>query len=457
MGLIAWMLVFLLGFSFLQLCCVGLKPLEKLGFSLPIGMGLSSAYMFLLDIVGIPVNNIPALLIGEALISAGLFFWSHRKHGSLRNEIPAWSKGFENPGWDVAYYLIMVVILVLLIMIGIKSILWPLASYDAVTGYDLLGKAIAAEGTLDNLVFDKSLAWENNRTGYPPLYPYNLAFARIFGAANPQVTCIFWYVPMAISFYALLRHKLTPLGSAIVTLLLISAPDYADFSSISSNNTPMAFYSGLGLISVYLWYDNGKRDYLYLGTALTAMGLWDRLEAVFFFLACAVLIFIRCRQSRRYRDLIFYSVISLLPFVIWELYLKYVLEGIVNINVRFYPFWDPHKIQVMLEQIGDTSFSTLYWGIVVHLCLILIAVSIVISLIRRKKDKWAMILCVFVAWITYMALYYQMDVDLERVGWLLYSYKRGMYAYLPPLLFGVSLLAISQYAFGHKNVFRRIK
>ncbi len=455
-ALIAWIVVFLLGFSFIQLLCDGIRPVEKFGFALPVGMGLSSAYMFVLNLAGIHFNHIPVLLGGEILLCVVFFGWYYRKHQRFGLNVRSVLRGLENPGRDFTYYLALAVIAIIVVAIGAKALLWPVVNFDSVAGYDLLGKIIAHEGTIHNSVFDKINSLESNRTGYPPLYPYTLAFAHITGAVNPKITCIFFYVPMAICFYALLRHYVTPLGSALFTLLLISAPDYADFSSLSSNNTPLALYAGLGLICIYIWYDKGDAGYFRLGTALTAFGMWDRLEAVFFFAVAALLVAVHCRKYRNYRDLLIYAGISLLPFIVWELYLRYVLHGIVNINVRFYLFWDPERLRIMIGQIRDTTFKSAYWGIAINACLALIAVNLFVALIRHKKDKWILLAYTFMAWILYLVLFYQMDANFENVGWLLFSYKRGLYSYLPPLIFGVAILYSCSWAFGLDSRFRKI-
>ena len=246
--------------------------------------------MFVLDILGIPVNNIPVLLGGELVLSIVFLGLYYHKNKDISITFQSIAGGQENPGKDVTYYLALALIAALVVVIATKALLWPVVNYDSVAGYDLLGKIIAHEGTLHNSVFDNINSLESNRTGYPPLYPYSLAFAHITGAVNPKITCIFWYAPMAICFYTLLRHYVTPLGSALFTLLLMSAPDYADFSSLSSNNPPLAFYAGLGLICIYLWYDKGIREYYLLGTTLIVFGMWDRLEAIFFFAPAALLV-----------------------------------------------------------------------------------------------------------------------------------------------------------------------
>lgn len=454
MTILAWSIVFLMGFALMQMCCNALKPIEKFGFALPVGIGLSSIYMFILDLLGIAVNSKTALLAGEMIIVVVLLFLAKRKHGSVFPSRSDIQQSFEFPHRDITYYFVLAGILAMLIMIGIKSVIWPIVSYDAVTGYDMLAKIIAAEGTFDNSVFDKANSLETHRTGYPPLYPYALAYARLLGPVNPQVICIFWYVPMAVSFYALLRHYMTPLGSAVFTLLLISTPDYADFSSISSNNTPMAFYSGLGLIAIYIWYDKQIRSYFTLGMILIALGNWDRLEGVFFFAGAAILVFLHCWRARKFRPLLLFSVICLLPTVVWQIYMSEILEVSFKREVRLIPFWDVDRFRSLLQETGKVTFSTFYYGIVIFFSLFMIGLHLILAYFNKQRKQWLLFACIVIAWLGYLALFYQMKSDFVSAGLISASYKRGLYAYLPPLLFAVSLLFLSQYAFGRQNIFR---
>lgn len=455
--ILAWSIVFLMGFALIQVCCYALKPVEKFGFAMPVGIGLSSIYMFILDLVGIPVNSKTALLAGQMIIIVVLLFLTKRKHGNVLPSRPDILQSLEFPHRDMAYYLALAGILAMLIVIGIKSVIWPIVSYDAVTGYDMLAKIIAVEGTFDNSVFDKANSLETHRTGYPPLYPYALTYARLFGPVNPQVTCLFWYVPMAICFYGLLRHYLTPLGSAVFTLLLISTPDYADFSSISSNNTPLAFYSGLGMIAIYIWYDKQIRSYFTLGMILIALGSWDRLEGVFFFVGAAILVFIHCWQSRKFQPLLMFLVICLLPTIVWQIYSSEILEVSFKREVRLMPFWDAERFRSLVDEVEKVTFSTFYYGIVIFLSLVMIGLHLVLAFFTKQKKHWLLIACIAIAWLGYVALFYQMKTEFVSNALISASYKRGLYSYLPPLIFGVSLLFLSQYAFGHQSIFRTVR
>ncbi|MDX1406589.1 MAG: hypothetical protein R3330_00605 [Saprospiraceae bacterium] len=241
MAVILYLLVFIAGLGALALAAPALKAVEKAGFALPIGMGIASVFMFVADLIGLPVNSLGVNLAGMILISA-VFFGLYFSNPENRQINPStWLEPLRHPPRNIAFYLVVMVGIYVIYMISARAMFWPILNYDAVTGYDLLGQITFAEGTFNNSVFDKINSLENNRTGYAPLYPLNLTLAYVGGVENGKITSVFFYVSLALSFFTLVRRYTTPLASAVFTLLLISVPEYAFFSTLSSNNPPLAY------------------------------------------------------------------------------------------------------------------------------------------------------------------------------------------------------------------------
>ena len=103
---------------------------------------------------------------------------------------------------------IVSVILLILIIFFVsasvyKAIYWPPTSYDAIAGYDYIGKMIAKRG------FDKTI-WLtpglNNRANIPPLIPLMLALCYVIGV-NSQVIMSVFLVGLVIMFYKSLEEK----------------------------------------------------------------------------------------------------------------------------------------------------------------------------------------------------------------------------------------------------------
>jgi hypothetical protein len=204
---------------------------------------------------------------------------------------------------------------------------------------------------------------------------------------------------------------------------------------------------------MYIWYDKDIKAYFNLGIILIALGNWDRLEGIIFFAGAGILVIVHCRKSRKYKPLLLFSAVCLLPIVAWQLYMDYVLEVTFKRSISFTPFWDPERMKSLLNEVGKVTFSTFYYGIVIFFGLVMIVANLILSIVLKQKRHWILIACIIIAWTGYVLLFYQMKSEFIKNALISASYKRGLYSYLPPLIFGVSLLLISQYAFGHRNVF----
>lgn len=447
---IAWLTVGVLGASIAQNIVPRTGAMLKLGLSFPLGMGTVSVFMFVFNLVGIPVDN-SFLLIGTNILLTGISGWFlHRRSLLPQMDKSQFQLDLNQFSRDPGFYLLIFLIAIIVVAITVKGLFWPIANYDSVAGYDLIGKIIAFEGTIDNTVFEEANNLQSNRTGYPPFYPYTLAFGHITGSLSPKISSPLFFISLALTFYSLLRYYLKPFASALFTLLLISAPDLADFHSISSNNPPLAYYSGIGLLAVYIWYDKGIREFLWLGTVLLALGNWDRNEAIFFAFAAGLLVLHRSYKNKQWKDPLIFGAAVLAPFIIWQWYIRTILHGLITVEVRYYLFWDPERVDVMLKQISDTTFSSHYWGIAIIASLVILAINVPYTIFRRKRDAWALVLCIVVAWILYVLLFYQMEADFVSVGWLLHSYKRGLYTYLPPLIFAAAIAQLSLFVFNRE-------
>ncbi|MDX1477045.1 MAG: hypothetical protein R3301_05035 [Saprospiraceae bacterium] len=444
MAILLYILVFITGVGALSLAAPALKAWEKTGFALPIGMGIASVYMFAIDLVGIPINGMGVNLFGLLLLSAALFGIYFRNPDNRRIDPRTWIAPLRTPPRHIAFYLVVVAGIYVIWMISSRAMFWPILNYDSVTGYDLLGQITFAEGTFNNSVFDKVNSLENNRTGYAPLYPLNLTLAYVGGIENGKITSVFFYVSLALAFFALLRRYTTPLASALFTLLLITIPEYAFFSTLSSNNPPLAYYAGLGLICIYIWYDKGDRSFMYLGCLLLAMGMWTRNEAIFFALPAIGLAVMKGWRDKRFRPALTIAMWSFIPLIVWQLVLKLWLDAQVDIQVRTALFLDWERLRVMKNQITEVTFSTAYYGVVNHLFCAIVLLSALIWAINRKHTHWKLLAAIGVGWLLYLILFYQMDVDFTKVGWLLYSYKRGLFTYLPPMVFFMAVTWISR-------------
>ena len=91
----SWILVFVLGIIIINLIAIKLTFLEKIGFAMPIGLGVNTFILILLDFIGFAINNqglIISINVILSLVFLGVFYW---KNQDFLNEIKEYKPRFD--------------------------------------------------------------------------------------------------------------------------------------------------------------------------------------------------------------------------------------------------------------------------------------------------------------------------------------------------------------------------
>ena len=88
MKLIGWIIIFVLGIAIINVLSPRVKLLEKIGFSLPVGIGVSTLIMMLMELIGIPINNIGLILGLNVAVILGLGAYIYFKNRALLDVRP---------------------------------------------------------------------------------------------------------------------------------------------------------------------------------------------------------------------------------------------------------------------------------------------------------------------------------------------------------------------------------
>ncbi len=433
----SWFLVFVLGFVFINVIAFRVSILEKLGFSIPIGIGLNTLFLILIDMAGVAINNKTTILVMNIvllLVVLGLFF--------VRNK--DWVKNFKldlkidwnlfkniNLGW----LLLLGFLFYVIYGISTKSLFWPVYIYDSAAGYDFIAKAIFREGSFDNSIFDPNYPLYSVRSVYPPLVPLAFSMAYVFGGLSSKIIGVFFYCSTFLVFYSFIRKYVTDYAAALFALLLAISPEFAAFSALSSPNPPCTFYASMGLLSMYVWYKDGEQGYFNLGVFSLMLAMWTRTESIMFVAGGGFLVLLNVIKTKKHIRLAYYSFIPMSVFFFWQWYLNNVLETTKTNPIVEHLAWDGDKLARMMKQVSDVTFSTQYYGITVFLFLILILLNA--YYIYKEKDSLVLLITIFIPWLLYMAIYYIIDTDYKEgsVAWIGAGYKRGFFYFLPLMLF----------------------
>ena len=456
MNVVSWLVVFVLGYSLLSTFSFREKIIFKFGLSFPTGMGINAFLLFVFEIFHIKYNNSSIILCSDIvliLINLGIIFLGRKPNFKLNFKPKKLIKKFMPI--NLSWIFLMSVIIYVVFSIVNKTLFWPVTTYDSINGYDFLAKAIANEGTFNNTIFNPDYHLFSVRSFYPPLVPFNFSIAYIFGSLNSKIVVTFFYVSIIIAFYYLLKVYTTHTLAALTTLFLIITPEYAAFSALSSPNPPCTFYSAIGVLSVYTWYLKNEKPFFYFGLLLIAFALWTRTETIIFAVASGFIILLKTIEKKKFIYLIVFGISCLIVLLAWQLYLYFVIPFENEQPIITHLYWDIEKLQRMLGKVKKVTFSLQYYGIVVYMFLGLILLNIKNIIVH--KDKLVLLLSIFIPWVLYLFVYYQINTDYMPggVGWIEAGYKRGFFYFLPLMLYYCSTNKLVLYI--TRNYFSLIK
>lgn len=421
---------------------------EILGLSFTLGIGLETVFMFILDLIGIKISAI-ALVVCSAVTIIILLYLKPYPFFTRLKQFQALFKDADFLPKNLPWLIVFLIICFLLIGSIAKSLYWPTTSYDSVAGYDLMGKVIAEEGKLKVSLFDLNV--EGKRAIYPPLIEGSFAFAYLFGNTSSKIITSLTYLALILLFYALLKKYVQPLNAILFTLFLMLTPEMFAHSSLSLTNIPGALYAAIGLINLFIWYDQGKTKYFIIAAILLAMNVWARSDGIVFNAAGLALVGYKCIREKRYTKLVQFVLISFLPFFAWSLYLKYSI-GITQDRFVDHLFWDGERIQLIIDWIMNLIFNINLYGLTFYIFIL----GILLNIKRLLADRPEFLLLIIVSFFLYTAVYYQLDpVKQDPIETLMKtSFKRALFYFVPLVLYYTSTSKVIKSLFEKIETFR---
>lgn len=428
------LLSFVSGFVLLACLSSSLGLIERIGLSFPIGIFTQSFLMVCLDWVGIRIHT-PSVLIttGGLMVLLLTFLWKKGQFKNLWAPCITWHFPFLNWAWFVLCGLIVAV----MVMNVAKTLYFPTFDTDSVRGFNLIGKAIAHEGTIKHLsiftheCFSDVMKGPGSYLTYMPLTQLSYAYVYLLGAPTSKLINALLFISFVLAFYGSLRHFVTPLLGIICTLFCVMTPEMLAFSSLSGTNFIHAVYASLGVIYFVAWYQKNDISLLWISAVLLMGNIWTRNEGLSFMAAtCAILLY-QTIKDKQYKRFVVYGLCCGFPFIFWHIFLKvHHLESTSVMILK--PFYDGDKLSVIFGEMWQLFTSTTFYGIT--FILFLAAVIVDVLTLRKQKDNLVTLLLILITWFCYTLLIYQVDYlwdSLENV--MRYSYKRFLFSFVPIL------------------------
>lgn len=413
---------------------------ETLSISFLIGIFFTTLAIFFLDIINLKIGLL-SIIFFLLLISAFLLVLriqtikNNFKRLFEKLKTTEITKEFRSNG--LLYNTLVVVLFLILVFSFSRTIYWPTTAYDNVTGYDLMAKVLAEEGTLTNSLFDENgtpIEGSAKRLVYPPMSPGSFSIAYISGFNTSKIIPAFYNIFFVILFYFLVRRFIPKTTSIFLTILMYITPDFISFSFLSSSNIIFAIFISSAIIYLFSWYKFQETWMLVLSSLFLASATWTRSEAIIIVAAIFIVMIIGFDTKQNYKKLLLFILPSIVLFITWNIFVEFNYNVDQNVfhKTIFISF---EKLKELVALVTFLLTRTRTFGIAFYLLAIIFIVSI--PYLKKDKSFRTLTYLLLIPILAYTFIYYQMDnSEMDNLYKMITaSYKRGMLAFIPAVFF----------------------
>ena len=315
-----------------------------------------------------------------------------------------------------------------------KCMFFPPSDRDSLAAFDTLGFVAAQDHTYMRMsLFDADYNPSIHRAGgsiaYAPFVQMSYAYVYILGAETSKSIPALMYLFFVIAFYGILRRNTGKTVAALSTLFMMMAPEMLAFSSLSTTNVMQAIFAGLGIAYTASWLRSRNDDELYAGALLLGSNMWCRNEGIVFIGAACVILLIDCRRRKSYRKGLYFTGLSLLPAIIWFIYMKIgglYTEGMAITRL----FWDGEKAGLIVNGFWALFTNPIYYGWTFSVFAIFILGNSWFMI--KRKDNLALLGMIVLSIVFYGLVVYHVDYVWDSIQNVLsYSAKRFFFCFVP--------------------------
>ena len=427
------LLSFILGFSIISAISHKFSILEKIGASFIVGIGTQTILMTILDILSIPLTITSIFSFSFVILFVALFF-CYKTKNILTEQIKTYSiKNINYKQYTVLWFIVFIAVAYIAFLNWEKCIYFPTFDRDSIVGFDFMGRVIAHEHKMGlssyYLKYGDALKGASY-VRYTPLVHLSYTYAYLLGAESSKIINALFFLSFTVTFYAALRHKLTPTLAILATLFTILVPEFIAFSSMSGTNVLHATYASLAIIYAWLFFNTNKKRYLGLSIVLSALNIWTRQEGIVFIAAIAFVLLIKAIKQKQYKNFIYYSVLAISPFVFWLIYLKVLNLGSQGESMNLMPFWDTTKFNTIKDLGWWLVSNTTYYS----LTFVAFGIAVLTSIffIIKKRENYELLVMFLISFFAFCVLIYQVEYNWDTLENVMnFSFKRFLFCFVP--------------------------
>ncbi|HEY0261829.1 MAG TPA: hypothetical protein VGB95_02305 [Chitinophagales bacterium] len=428
---------------------------ETISFSFLIGIAAETFFMFLADVIGFGFTQLVLFFASFAVIALNydlMYDYFQQKRSEFK--LPTFS--------NYAAIILTLVIGYLFYVNAERNLYWATTEHDAISSFDKLGMVMANEGHIKISLFDYNL--QGSGGIYPPLFHGAIAYVYLFGAENPKIITTLFYFSLLLGFYALAKKYVSSINALFFTLLLEMVPEIFAHGHYLLGNIPTATNVGMAALTLFVALDKnlptgqaGDKSYLWLSAVLTAIALWTRNDIIGFAVAATAIVTVRFLRQKEWKTIGIYAAIAFSTFIIWSLYLKFKIAI-------------PQTERFDFSQATGLRFKTmmLYIGVMLNgingfghelfgLTFVISFLFILLNIKNIATDRGYILVYILIAFLGYFLVFFFISEKAQQASisdLMESSFKRGLFCFIPPLLFYASTCKFSQTIFDKIERFR---
>ena len=423
------LLIFLTGFLLLKRISTVFTITECVGWAFPLGLGVVTLCMMLMDWICIPLTSVTLLILTIILLAAAIASVIPIRRHLLSSLRPNFSFHWFNFVWLLLFILIVYAEYSNLL----KTLYFPAYDRDSMAGFDTIGFVAAQEHTYHGMsIFDGSYMPRIHQAGsyitYMPMLQLSYAYVYALGAYTSKAIPAFFFLSFLFGFYGAVKRATCPTAALFATFGMLMSPEMFSFSSLSNTNVMHACLASGGIIYLCLWFRGHLHRDLLLGCLLLAINCFMRTEGFVFVFAAFLLVLWRSVQDKRYFRMLL-PLGSLIPILLFYVYAQ--TYGLTAQNVLIAPpFWDSQKAS---DLVGGAFFLVVrspFYGWTFWLTFLSFVLNIVPTF--KHRDSLAPMLCLLLPLGLYILLLYHINFVWDTLEHIInFSAKRFLFCFVP--------------------------
>jgi len=425
---------------------------ESLGLRILLALASVPWLCVLLDLTTIPIKRLTFGLIALVLLAAGAFMdrsgWVGWVLRPAEEAGPRWDSG---AAWSrlrgsaarapAAAILALAAASIVLFSVTQTGLSVPRA-YDALVGYDAVGKLMAYEGRLRSTLFTY-ITFEPQSV-YPPFTSCNQGFWYLFYPLIPRLWVPILAAGFLLTFWSWIqRWTGSSTAAAVAAFLTLLPPELAFHLTEGQTDLPSMVYTTMGLLSAVAWL-RGRGG------------------------AGSVALFMLCATTARSENVLFAAAFALAGFIGGRAQ-RWRALWIVALSAAFFIFWNLIFVKGLLGYDPGAHFRREFTIDLARMVDVLrFAVQIICSRGAYGEFAWMIPLAVGLwlvgrwgtrtgrhttaqdagvtgpilllagmGFIFYMPFFYMWDPITNPLWTMEHTFKRGFFRFIPPIMAAV--------------------